>query len=119
MLVGAKNYTVAGVGKCILFSATFCPNNLHVRASMWIFTHHHLSCIQSTFLLQRPMYGSSEPSLNSVVIRGVFFKLKQLGFSNQIIDNSKSDSKEFGRRLYDDSDSKVKIAWSITILVAF
>ena len=36
-------------------------------------------------------------------------KLRQLGPPNQIVDDWKSDSNEFGQRLYNNSDSNVKI----------
>ena len=38
----------------------------------------------------------------------VITKLRQLGLPNQIVDNSKSDSNKFGRRINYNSDFKVK-----------
>ena len=47
-------------------------------------------------------------------------KLRRLASPNRIIDNSKLDFNKFGRQLYDDdSDFKVKIVTSISILINF
>ena len=47
----------------------------------------------------------------------VCMKLGRLGFQNQIVDDLDSKPFKFGCLLYDDSDFKVKIVSSITILI--
>ena len=45
----------------------------------------------------------------------MFFKGRRLGSRNQIVDDLKSDSNEFGRQLCNNSDFKVKIVTLILI----